>query len=111
MQRHGSLVEDHQRVASSNWVERVFGSYDYLRLWIVQAVGSTGDWLGFLAIGAAATQLGGGTPETAVGFVFAVRIAAATYSGASGPGRRLSTFICGYNRRIAMSFTATWPGE
>jgi dTMP kinase len=72
--RHGSLVEDHQRVASGSWVERVFGSYAYLRLWIVQAVGSTGDWLGFLAIGAAATKFGGGTPETAVGFVFSVRI-------------------------------------
>ena len=72
--RHGSLVEDHHRVASASWVERVFGSYAYLRLWIVQAIGSTGDWLGFLAIGAAATELGGGTPETAVGFVFSVRI-------------------------------------
>lgn len=72
--RHGSQVEDHQRVASGSWVERVFGSYEYLRLWLVQAVGSTGDWLGFLAIGAAATELGGGTPETAVGFVFSVRI-------------------------------------
>ncbi len=52
----------------------MFGSYAYLRLWVVQAIGSTGDWLGFLAIGAAATELGGGTPETAVGFVFSVRI-------------------------------------
>jgi dTMP kinase len=73
-ERHGSLVEGHQRVASGSWVERVFGSYAYLRLWTAQAVGSTGDWLGFLAIAAAATEFGGGSPETAVGFVFSVRI-------------------------------------
>ncbi len=72
--RHGTLIEGHRRFASSPWVERVFGSYGYLRLFIIQAVGSTGDWLGFLAIGAAATELGGGVPETAVGFVFSVRI-------------------------------------
>ena len=61
--RHGSLVEDHHRVASASWVERVFGSYAYLRLWIVQAVGSTGDWLGFLAIGAAATDAANAATE------------------------------------------------
>lgn len=72
--RHGSQVEGHERFASSPWVERVFGSYDYLRLFLIQLVGSTGDWLGFLAIAAAATHVGGGTPEAAVGFVFSVRI-------------------------------------
>ena len=71
---HGDLVAGHQRLAGNLWVEKIFGSYQYFRLWIVQAIGSTGDWLGFLAIAAAATELGGGTPETAVGFVFSVRI-------------------------------------
>jgi len=64
---HGDLVAGHQSLAGNLWVEKIFGSYQYFRLWIVQAVGSTGDWLGFLAIAAAATELGGGTPETAVG--------------------------------------------
>ena len=71
---HGDLVAGHQSLAGNLWVEKIFGSFQYFRLWIVQAVGSTGDWLGFLAIAAAATELGGGTPETAVGFVFSVRI-------------------------------------
>ena len=73
-QRHGDQVADYQRVAAAQWVEKVFGSYQYFRLWLVQLVGSLGDWLGFLAIAAAATELGGGTPETAVGFVFSARI-------------------------------------
>jgi dTMP kinase len=72
--RHGDQVADYQRVAASQWVEKFFGSYQYFRLWLVQLVGSLGDWLGFLAIAAAATELGGGTPETAVGFVFSARI-------------------------------------
>lgn len=72
--RHSSVVEESARALGTPWVERVFGSYAYLRLWVVQVVSSTGDWLGFLAIAAAATELGGGTPETAVGFVFSVRI-------------------------------------
>ena len=73
-QRHGDQVADYQRVAAAQWVEKIFGSYQYFRLWLVQLVGSLGDWLGFLAIAAAATELGGGTPETAVGFVFSARI-------------------------------------
>ena len=73
-QRSGNRVADYQRVAATQWVEKIFGSYQYFRLWLVQLVGSLGDWLGFLAIAAAATELGGGTPETAVGFVFTARI-------------------------------------
>ena len=73
-QRHGDQVADYQRVAAGQWVEKAFGSYQYFRLSLVQLVGSLGDWLGFLAIAAAATELGGGTPETAVGFVFSARI-------------------------------------
>ncbi len=72
--RSGDRVADYQRVAATQWVEKIFGSYQYFRLWLVQLVGSLGDWLGFLAIAAAATNLGGGTPETAVGFVFTARI-------------------------------------
>lgn len=71
---HDDLVAGHQRLAGSLWVEKIFGSYQYFRLWVVQAIGSMGDWLGFLAIAAAATEYGGGTPEAAVGFVFSVRI-------------------------------------
>jgi|TARA_B100001094_G_scaffold67749_1_gene63964 dTMP kinase len=73
-QRNRNRVADYQRVDATQWVVKVFGSYQYFRLWLVQLVGSLGDWLGFLAIAAAATELGGGTPETAVGFVFSARI-------------------------------------
>lgn len=55
-------------------VDRVFGSLAFAKLWIVQVVSATGDWLGFLAIVAAATRIGGGTPEAAVAFVTSARI-------------------------------------
>lgn len=53
---------------------RVFGSHAFFRLWRMQVLSATGDWLGFLAIAVAAARVGGGTPEAAVGFVVAARI-------------------------------------
>ena len=47
----------------------------FFRLWCAQVVSAMGDWIGFLAIAAAATRVGGGSPETAVGLVMSARIA------------------------------------
>lgn len=59
---------------SRTWVERIFITPDFLRLWVVQVVSATGDWLGFFAIVVAAARVGGGTPEAAVSFVMTARI-------------------------------------
>jgi MFS family permease len=67
------IVEEHAFLASSPWLERVFGSVAFFRLWIVQVVSATGDWLGFFAIVAAATRVSG-QPEAAVGLVLSARI-------------------------------------
>jgi dTMP kinase len=47
---------------------------DFRRLWIVQVVSATGDWLGFFAIVVAAARVGGGTPEAAVSLVMTARV-------------------------------------
>lgn len=59
----------------TRWHVRVFGSRMFFRLWCAQVVSAMGDWMGFLAIAAAATRIGGGSPETAVGLVMSARIA------------------------------------
>ncbi len=53
---------------------RLFINADFRRLWIVQVVSATGDWLGFLAIVVAAARVGGGTPEAAVSLVTSARV-------------------------------------
>jgi len=53
----------------------------YFRLWCAQVVSSMGDWIGFLAIAALATRVGGGSPETAVGLVMAARIVPGFFLG------------------------------
>ena len=47
---------------------------DFRRLWFVQVVSATGDWLGFFAIVVAAARVGGGTPEAAVSLVMTARV-------------------------------------
>ncbi len=66
--------EDEVDQTQRGWIERVFITRDFLRLWIVQVVSATGDWLGFFAIVVAAARVGGGTPEAAVSFVMTARI-------------------------------------
>lgn len=56
------------------FVERVFGSRPFFRLWLAQVASATGDWIGFLAIAAFATRIGAGSPEAAVSVVMAARI-------------------------------------
>ena len=53
----------------------------YFRLWCAQVVSSMGDWIGFLAIAALATRVGGGSPETAVGLVMSARIVPGFFLG------------------------------
>jgi MFS family permease len=53
---------------------RIFGSRDFFRLWVAQAVTSLGDWLGFLAIAALAFRLGSSAPGASIGIVMAARI-------------------------------------
>ncbi len=54
--------------------DRIFGSPEFFRLWIAQAVSSMGDWLGFLAILVLASRLGASAPGASVGLVMAARI-------------------------------------
>src|SRR6476620_7347759 len=41
------------------WHVRLFGSHEFFRLWLVQVVSATGDWLGFSAIILLAADIGG----------------------------------------------------
>lgn len=56
------------------WHVRLFGTHEFFRLWLVQVVGSLGDWLGFLAIIVLAADIGGGAGAGAVSLVMAARI-------------------------------------
>lgn len=53
---------------------RLFGSHEFFRLWLVQVVSATGDWLGFAAIIVLAARIGGGAGAGAVSLVMAARI-------------------------------------
>jgi dTMP kinase len=54
--------------------QRVFGTPEFFRLWLAQAISSLGDWLGFLAILILAGRLGASAPGASVGLVMAARI-------------------------------------
>jgi dTMP kinase len=66
-------LHDHPGEGAS-FVERVFGTTTFFRLWLAQALSSLGDWLGFLAILILANRLGSGAPGASVGLVMAARI-------------------------------------
>ena len=53
---------------------RLFGSHEFFRLWLVQVVSATGDWLGFSAIILLAATIGGGAGAGAISLVMAARI-------------------------------------
>ncbi len=56
-------------------VVRLFGSDDFFRLWMGQVVSSLGDWIGFVAIVAIATRVGGASSGAAsVGLVMSARL-------------------------------------
>lgn len=54
---------------------RIFGSNEYFRLWTAQVVGSTGDWVGLLAITSLAATIAPGSPEAAISLVMLARVA------------------------------------
>ena len=58
----------------TNFINKVFGTQAYFRLFGAQFVTSLGDWLGLIAISVTASRVGGGSPETAVGLVLAARL-------------------------------------
>lgn len=53
---------------------RLFGSHEFFRLWLVQVISATGDWLGFSAIILLAATIGGGAGAGAISLVMAARI-------------------------------------
>lgn len=56
------------------WIERVFGTAQFLRLWSAQVVTSIGEWTFFLVVSIKAAQIGAGTPEGAVALVLLARL-------------------------------------
>jgi dTMP kinase len=58
----------------AGWHVRLFGSREFFRLWVVQVMSSTGDWLAFSAIILLATEIGSGAGAGAVSVVMAARI-------------------------------------
>ena len=55
-------------------VVRLFGSDDFFRLWLAQVVSAMGDWIGFLAVIAIATRVGGDSPAAAISLVMSARM-------------------------------------
>ncbi|MEA3020202.1 MAG: hypothetical protein QOI47_1726 [Actinomycetota bacterium] len=55
-------------------VVRLFGSDSFFRLWIAQVVSALGDWLGFVAIVAIATRIGGSSPAASISLVMSARL-------------------------------------
>ena len=92
-----------------SWSRRVFGSRLFFRLWCAQVVSAMGDWIGFLAIAAAATRVGGGSPATAVGLVMSARIAPGFFLGpAAGVlvdrwDRRKLMVVCDVGRALTLA--------
>jgi dTMP kinase len=60
---------------------RLFGSHEFFRLWLVQVVSATGDWLGFSAIILLAATIGGGAGAGAISLVMAARIVPGFFFG------------------------------
>jgi len=59
----------------SGRIDRVFGSWDFFKLWIAQLISATGDWLGLIAIIALAERISEGSEGTAIALVLGARIA------------------------------------
>ena len=62
------------QVSTPTTVVRLFGSNDFFRLWLAQVVSALGDWIGFFAIVAIASRIGGSSPGAAIGVVMTARI-------------------------------------
>ncbi len=78
---HDSSLAPQSTQESGGWLERVFGSREFFRLWLVQVVSATGDWLGFSAIIVLAARIGGGSSAGAISLVMAARIVPGFFFG------------------------------
>ena len=56
-------------------IEQIFGTRDFLRLWIAQIVSATGDWLGLVATISLAARISEGSKGSAIALVLASRVA------------------------------------
>jgi dTMP kinase len=63
------------------WHARLFATPAFFRLWLVQVVSSTGDWLGFSAIILLAAKVGGSGGAGAISLVMAARIVPGFFFG------------------------------
>lgn len=60
---------------------RVWGTDQFLRLWLAQFVTSTGEWVFFLVVAIKAADVGRGTPEGAVALVLLARLGPGFFFG------------------------------
>jgi dTMP kinase len=60
---------------------RLFGTHEFFRLWLVQVVSSTGDWLGFSALILLAVKVGGDAGAGAISLVVAARLVPGFFFG------------------------------
>ena len=61
--------------------KRVWGTDEFLKLWLAQVVTSTGEWVFFLVVSIKAAQVGAGTPEGAVALVLLARLGPGFFFG------------------------------
>lgn len=61
--------------------KRVWGTDEFLRLWLAQVVTSIGEWVFFFVVAIKAADVGPGTPEGAVAMVFVARLAPGFFLG------------------------------
>ena len=59
----------------------IWGTPQFLRLWLAQVVTSTGEWVFFLAVTIKAAEVGPGTPEGAVALVLLARLGPGFFFG------------------------------
>jgi dTMP kinase len=59
----------------------VWGTDEFLRLWLAQVVTSTGEWVFFLVVAIKAADVGRGTPEGAVALVLLARLGPGFFFG------------------------------
>lgn len=59
----------------------IWGTPEFLRLWLAQVVTSTGEWVFFLAVTIKAVEVGPGTPEGAVALVLLARLGPGFFLG------------------------------
>ena len=59
----------------------IWGTPQFMRLWLAQLVTSTGEWVFFLAVAIKAAEVGPGTPEGAVALVLLARLGPGFFFG------------------------------